>query len=67
MRELVQEAGLGLVLLTGEVGLENAIEGIHLSDLEDPTPWMTSGMVLVTTGATFAEDPDGRACGCSIG
>jgi purine catabolism regulator len=58
VRELVHEAGLGLVLLTGEVGLDNAIEGIHLSDLEDPTPWMTSGMVLVTTGATFAESPE---------
>lgn len=58
VRELVHEAGLGLVLLTGEVGLDNAIEGIHLSDLEDPTPWMTSGMVLVTTGATFAEAPE---------
>ncbi len=54
MRELVQEAGLGVVPLTGEVGLENVIQGIHLSDLEDPTPWMTSGMVLVTTGVTFA-------------
>jgi purine catabolism regulator len=54
VRELVQEAGLGLVLLTGEPGLDKAIEGIHLSDLEDPTPWMTSGMVLVTTGQSFA-------------
>ena len=58
VRELVHEAGLGLVLLTPEVGLDNAIEGIHLSDLEDPTPWMTSGMVLVTTGATFAKSPE---------
>jgi len=57
VRELVNEAGLGLVLLTGEVGLDNAIKGIHLSDLEDPTPWMTSGMVLVTTGATLAASP----------
>jgi purine catabolism regulator len=55
VRELVQEAGLGIVPLTGEVGFENVVQGIHLSDLEDPTPWMTSGMVLVTTGVTFAE------------
>ncbi len=58
MRELVQEAGLGVVPLTGDVGLENVIQGIHLSDLEDPTPWMTSGMVLVTTGVTFAGSTD---------
>ena len=58
VRELVHEAGLGLILLTGEIGLDKAVEGIHLSDLEDPTPWMTTGMVLVTTGATFAEAPE---------
>jgi purine catabolism regulator len=58
VRELIYEADLGLVLLTGERGLDNAILGIHLSDLEDPTPWMTSGMVLVTTGPTFASSPD---------
>ena len=57
VRELVREAGLGLVLMTGESGLDNVIEGIHLSDLEDPTPWMTSGMVLITTGEVFARDP----------
>ena len=58
VRELVHEADLGLVLITGERGMDNAILGIHLSDLEDPTPWMTSGMVLVTTGPTFASSPD---------
>jgi purine catabolism regulator len=58
VRELIYEAGLGLVLLTGEPGLDKAIEGIHLSDLEDPTPWMTSGMVLVTTGHAFAASPE---------
>jgi purine catabolism regulator len=56
VRELVCEAELGLVLVTGEPGLDNVIEGIHLSDLEDPTPWMTSGMVLITTGESFAGD-----------
>jgi sugar diacid utilization regulator len=54
VRELVDEANLGLVLVSGEPGLDRVIEGIHLSDLEDPTPWMTSGMVLVTTGESFA-------------
>jgi PucR family transcriptional regulator, purine catabolism regulatory protein len=58
VRELVHEADLGLVLITGERGVDTAILGIHLSDLEDPTPWMTSGMVLVTTGPTFASSPD---------
>jgi purine catabolism regulator len=54
VRELADEANLGLVLVSGEPGLDRVIEGIHLSDLEDPTPWMTPGMVLVTTGECFA-------------
>jgi len=58
VRELVLEAGLGLELVTGEVGLDKVIKGIHLSDLEDPTPWMTSGMVLVTTGESFARSAE---------
>jgi purine catabolism regulator len=56
VRELTQDAGLNLPVVTGEVGLDRRIEGIHLSDLEDPTPWMTPGMVLITTGRVFSAD-----------
>lgn len=54
VRELVHDAGFDLHLLTGEVGLDRAVHGIHLSDYEDPTPWMASESVLITTGASFA-------------
>lgn len=56
LSELIEHAGLDLPLRTGRIGLGSVIEGIHLSDLEDPTPWMTPGMVLITTGRLFAED-----------
>jgi purine catabolism regulator len=57
VRELVQETDLGLVLITGPEGLDRVVRGIHLSDLEDPTPFMTPGMVLLTTGQAFAASP----------
>ena len=57
VRELVQETDFGLELVS-EVGLDRVVKGIHLSDLEDPTPFMTPGMVLLTTGEAFAASPD---------
>lgn len=79
VRELIRETDLGLELVS-DAGLDRAIRGIHLSDLEDPTPFMTPGMLLLTTGETFAEHPavgvrlldrlaalDGAALGVGVG
>lgn len=79
VRELIQQTDLGLDLVA-DAGLERVIRGIHLSDLEDPTPFMTPGMVLLTTGETFAASPvmgvrlldrlaalDGAALGVGVG
>jgi purine catabolism regulator len=79
VRELIQQTDLGLDLVA-DAGLERVIRGIHLSDLEDPTPFMTPGMVLLTTGETFAATPamgvrlldrlaalDGAALGVGVG
>lgn len=56
VRELIQETDLGLDLVS-DAGLERVIQGIHLSDLEDPAPFMMPRMVLLTTGETFAACP----------
>jgi PucR family transcriptional regulator, purine catabolism regulatory protein len=53
VRELIEEADLGLELVSAW-GLDREVHGIHLSDLEDPTPFMIPGMVLLTTGEAFA-------------
>ncbi len=79
VRELIQETDLGLELVS-EAGLERVIRGIHLSDLEDPSPFMTPGMALLTTGEAFASSPaagvrlldrlaslDGAALGVGVG
>ena len=46
--ELVRS--LDLRLLAGEPGLEAPVRWVHISELEDPTPWMSGGELLLTTG-----------------
>jgi purine catabolism regulator len=46
--ELVRS--LDLRLLAGEPGLEAPVRWVHISELEDPTPWMAGGELLLTTG-----------------
>ncbi|HEY8764477.1 MAG TPA: PucR family transcriptional regulator ligand-binding domain-containing protein [Solirubrobacteraceae bacterium] len=42
--------GLDVRLLTGEAGLELPVRWVHISELRDPTPWLSGGEVLLTTG-----------------
>ena len=48
MRELIGE--LDVRLLAGETGLDLPIRWVHMSELLDPTPWLSGGEVLLTTG-----------------
>jgi Purine catabolism regulatory protein-like family/PucR C-terminal helix-turn-helix domain/GGDEF-like domain len=57
LRELVASGGLGLDVVAGDSGMDRAIEAVYIGDLEDPTPWMVEGSLLLTTGPRFEEDP----------
>ena len=48
--DLLQRSGLGISLVAGSRGLSNAIRWVHVSELEDPTPWLKGGELLLTTG-----------------
>ena len=48
VRELI--ADLKVPLLAGESGLDLPIRWVHMSELLDPTPWLSGGEVLLTTG-----------------
>jgi purine catabolism regulator len=61
IRELVVAGGLGLEVVAGHEGLDRAIEAVYIGDLEDPTPWMVEGSLLLTTGPRFEEDPASAA------
>ncbi len=57
VRELVEESGLGLTAVTGDVGLERVIKGVHFSDADDPVPYLTSESVLINSGRVWCHDP----------
>src|SRR5436305_804949 len=41
---------LEVQLLAGEGGLDLPVRWVHISELEDPTPWLSGGELLLTTG-----------------
>src|SRR5919201_4539992 len=48
VRGLVSE--MGLELATGEDGADAPVRWVHISELLDPTPWLSGGELLLTTG-----------------
>jgi len=53
IRDIVGVPGLALRLLAGEAGLERPIRWVHSTELEDPTPWLKGGELLLTTGMSL--------------
>ncbi|HRP99363.1 MAG TPA: PucR family transcriptional regulator [Terrimesophilobacter sp.] len=50
MRDLLQERHLNLRCVAAHVELDREIRWVHVSEIEDPTPWLKGGEFLVTTG-----------------
>jgi purine catabolism regulatory family protein/PucR-like helix-turn-helix protein/diguanylate cyclase with GGDEF domain len=48
LRTLVEE--MGLVLAGGERGADAPLRWVHISELTDPTPWLSGGELILTTG-----------------
>ena len=48
---------LGLSLVAGRESAEAPIRWVHISELVDPTPWMSGGELLLSTGIQLT-DPD---------
>ena len=46
--------GCGLKLAAAAEGADRPIRWIHISELEDPTPWLSGGELLLTTGIPLA-------------
>ncbi len=59
VQSLVDE--LGLSLAAGKAGAESPIRWVHISELLDPTPWMSGGELLLTTGIQLAEEEQQRS------
>ena len=50
VRDILGVPGLSLRLLAGESGADAPVRWVHASELEDPTPWLQGGELLLTTG-----------------
>src|SRR3981081_1764201 len=55
VRELIKD--LDVRLLTGERSLDLPVRWVHISELADPTPWLSGGELLLTTGMQL-DGPD---------
>lgn len=58
--DLVGHAGLDLAPLAGERGYTAPIRWVHTSELGDPTPWLSGGELLLTTGMGVTCGPEGQ-------
>lgn len=54
LRALLRE--LELEVVAGEAGLDRAVRWVHISELADPTPWLSGGELLLTTGLQLDEE-----------
>src|SRR4051794_892614 len=58
LRDLLRELELNVV--AGEAGLDRAVRWVHISELADPTPWLSGGELLLTTGLQLGDDAQQR-------
>jgi len=52
---------LGLSLAAGRESAEAPIRWVHISELVDPTPWMSGGELLLSTGMRLTDEAEQRA------
>lgn len=50
MNDLVDVDGMSLRLVAGAERADAPIRWVHVSELEDPTPWLDGGELILTTG-----------------
>ena len=55
--DILRASGLSLRPCGGADGAGNAIRWVHVSELEDPTPWLRGGELLLTTGMGVGDTP----------
>jgi len=58
LRDLVRD--LDVSVLAGEPGVDAPVRWVHISELTDPTPWLSGGELLLTTGMAL-ETPEQQA------
>src|SRR5688500_9091987 len=59
VRELLSD--LDIEVLAGEPALDAPVRWVHISELPDPTPWLSGGELLLTTGLQLGDERAQRA------
>ncbi len=59
LRDLIRD--LDIRTVAGETGLDRPVRWVHISELEDPTPWLSGGELLLTTGMNLTGAASQRA------
>jgi purine catabolism regulator len=59
VRELLRDLDVGV--LAGEANLDAPVRWVHISELADPTPWLSGGELLLTTGLAVASPEEQKA------
>jgi purine catabolism regulator len=55
--DLLRTPGLDVRPVGGVAAVTNPIRWVHVSELEDPTPWLKGGELLLTTGMGVGKTP----------
>ena len=59
LRDLIRD--LDIRFVAGEAGLDRPVRWVHISELADPTPWLSGGELLLTTGMKLTDEASQRA------
>ena len=54
VRELLRD--LDVHVRAGAESLDAPVRWVHISELEDPTPWLSGGELLLTTGLQLGDE-----------
>ncbi len=57
VKDIVSIPGMPLKLVVGEGDIDRPIRWVHVSELEDPTPWLKGGELILTTGLGVGSTP----------
>jgi PucR family transcriptional regulator, purine catabolism regulatory protein len=62
LSDLLADPGLGAEVVAGHDGIDTRgpIRWAHTSELQDPTPWLEGGELLLTTGLGVRDDPQAQ-------
>ncbi|WP_308249749.1 PucR family transcriptional regulator [Sphaerisporangium fuscum] len=60
VEDLLSFPALQLRLLTGERGLQRSVSWAHVSELEDPTPWLLGAEMIMTAGLAVPRSAAGQ-------